>query len=171
MHWGVVYLFVFVSSCIKQLFIPKKEAPFTRPYTVPVSTYPVQTTKPSSWVDLYIPWRCFSCIKPPPLTSVKLAHRLALVLLSKHELKYDHSFSLPFPLHLTFASAAPELYLSQIKTELLYFYQILLMLILLNYGSSGKQLIKFYSLLKDAGIYKIGVLVQINTSEHPRPPL
>lgn len=43
------------------------------------------------------------------------------------------------------------------------------MLILLNYGSSGKQLIKFYSLLKDAGIYKIGVLVQINTSEHPRP--
>lgn len=121
MRCGPVHLFVFVISCIKQLFIPKKEAPFTRLYTIPAPTYPVQTTKPSSWVDLCIPWRCFSCIKPPPLTSVKLAHRLALVLLSKHKLKYDRSFSLPFPLHLTFASAAPELYLSQIKTKLLYF--------------------------------------------------
>lgn len=46
---------------------------------------------------------------------------------------------------------------------------MLFILILLNHGSSGKQLIKFYGLLKDAGIYKIGVLVQINTSEHPRP--
>lgn len=43
------------------------------------------------------------------------------------------------------------------------------MLILLNHGSSAEQLIKFYGLLKDTGIYKIGVLVQINTSEHPRP--
>lgn len=31
-----------------------------------------------------------------------------------------------------------------------------------------KQL-KFYGLFKDAGIYKIGVLVQINTSGYPRP--
>lgn len=43
------------------------------------------------------------------------------------------------------------------------------MLILLDPSCSGKQLIKFYGLLEDAGIYKIGVLVQINTSEHPRP--
>lgn len=43
------------------------------------------------------------------------------------------------------------------------------MLILLKRGSGGRQLIKFYDLLKDAGIYKIGVLVQINTSQHLHP--
>lgn len=43
------------------------------------------------------------------------------------------------------------------------------MLILLNHGRSAEQLIKFYGLFKDTGIYKIDVLVQINTSEHPRP--